>query len=132
MRKRFRNAFYASLSFLILAYSYPGFQFAEPKTILVATLVFAVIYLFVRPIFSILSLPLNFLTFGFFSLILNVGILYLIAYFVPGFDIVGYRFSGLSVFSIELTGTDLNAFFSAAAASVLLGFLSSTFFWIFS
>ena len=132
MKKRFRSAFYSSLSFLILAYIYPGFKFDEPSTILFAGAVFALVYLFIRPLFNLFSLPLNFLTFGIFGLLVNVALLYLISFFVPGFYIVGYQFSTATILGVNLPTFELNAFFSAVVAATLLGILSSLLFWIFS
>ena len=132
MKKRLRNALFASLAFLLLSYIYPGFSFESSQTIIFSTVVFAFFYLFIRPILRILSLPLNLITFGLFSLISNVAILFLISLVVPGFEIVAFQFEGLSIFGLSLPSVYLNIFFSALAASSVLSFISSVVFWVFS
>jgi putative membrane protein len=132
MKKRLRNALFASLAFLLLAYIYPGFAFDDSQTIILATAVFAFIYLFIRPVLKLLSLPLNLVTFGLFSFLVNLAILFLIAYLIPGFEIVAYEFEGFHLLGIQIPSLDLNVFLSALVASVALSFISSVVFWIFS
>ena len=132
MKKRLRNALFASLSFLILSYIYPGFSFESSETILYAAAVFAFFYLFVRPILKLLSLPFNLLTFGLFSLVVNVLIIFLISYFIPGFDIVSFSFEELSILGLSLPGMVVNTLFSVALASSALSLISSIVFWILS
>ena len=132
MKKRLRSALFASLSFLILSYIYPGFSFESSETIIYATAVFAFFYLFVRPILKLLSLPFNLLTFGLFSLVVNVIIIFLISYFIPGFDIISFSFEGLSIFGLSLPMIAISTLFSAILASTALSLISSIVFWIFS
>lgn len=132
MKKRLRSALFASLSFLILSYIYPGFSFESSETIIYATAVFAFFYLFVRPILKLLSLPFNLLTFGLFSLVVNVLIIFVISYFIPGFDIISFAFEELSIFGLSLPMMDISTLFSAILASTALSLISSIVFWIFS
>jgi len=132
MKKILRNALFAALSFLALAYVYPGFKFENPKAMVLAAVGFSFFYLFVRPILKIFSLPFNLLTFGIFSLFINVILIYLILTIVPGFKIVPFQFAGLEVAGFNLPAFYLNSFMSALAASIALSFLTSLFFWIFS
>ncbi len=132
MKKKLRNALFASLSFLILSYIYPGFSFDTSQTILFASGVFAFFYLFIRPILKLLSLPFNLLTFGLFSLVINVLIIFLISYLIPGFDIISFSFGGLGIFGFSLPATQISSLFSALIASSALSVISSIVFWIFS
>lgn len=58
-------------------------------TILVAV-VWSVISLVIRPVLSILTLPITILSFGIFSLILNALLFWLMAAIVPGFYVAGF------------------------------------------
>ena len=49
-----------------------------------------VVNAFVRPLAFILTLPLTVLTLGFFLLVLNAGMVALVAWIVPGFEISGF------------------------------------------
>ena len=132
MKKKLRSVLFAALSFLAIAYFYPGFKFDNPKVMVLAAVGFSVIYLFVRPILKIFSLPLNLITFGLFSLLINVILLYLLSSLVPGFKIVPFQFSGAEIAGFSLPAFYLNVFISAFVASVSLSFLNSVLFWIFS
>jgi len=62
-----------------------GFQAA-----LLAAVVLALVNAFIRPIVLIFTLPINFMTLGLFSLVVNALMLYIVAYTVDGFLIVGF------------------------------------------
>jgi uncharacterized membrane protein YvlD (DUF360 family) len=79
-----------------------------------------------------LSLPLNLITFGLFSMLVNVGILYLISVFVPGFEIVAFKFEGYEILGFSIPAIQLNTFFSTLVASVFLSLSTSVFLWVFS
>lgn len=132
MKKRFRTALLAILAFLLLTYFYPGFTFDSTNSIAVASATFAFVYLFVRPLIKILSLPLNFITFGLFSLLVNVAMLYLISMIVPGFEIVAFQFEGCEFLGVSVPAFHLNTFLSTLVASAVLSVSTSVFLWIFS
>ena len=58
-------------------------------TFLVAV-VWSVISMVIRPILSILTLPITLLSFGIFSLILNALLFWAMAALVPGFQVSGF------------------------------------------
>lgn len=127
-----RNALFAAISFLVLAYFYPGFSFATPNDRIVAALIFALFFLFLRPVIKLLSLPLNLITFGLFSVFINVILLYLITAVLGGFEIIAWRFNGAIVAGASLPAVELSSLLSAIVASVGQSFLSSLLFWIFA
>lgn len=72
--------------FLALAFFLPGFTVASGWTALGASLVLALVNIFVKPILHILSFPITLMTFGLFSFIINALMLSLTAAIVgPGF-----------------------------------------------
>lgn len=56
----------------------------------------------VDPIFSLVLLPINFLTFGLVSLILNAGLIFALINFLPDFYILPYNFPGADIDGIIL------------------------------
>lgn len=56
----------------------------------IAALVLAVVNAVVKPIVSLFSLPITFLTLGLFSLVINAGMLYLVAWIVDGVHTTGF------------------------------------------
>lgn len=59
-------------------------------TALVAAIVLAVVNATLRPIVHLLALPVTILTLGLFSLVINAGMLYVVAAVVPGLALVGF------------------------------------------
>jgi putative membrane protein len=68
----------------------PGITAADWTTILLVALVWSVITLVVRPVLSILMLPVTLITFGLFSFVLNALLFYAIAWVMPGFAVAGF------------------------------------------
>lgn len=130
MKKKLRSAVFIGVAFFLLATFYPGFSFKTPQAIALATGIYIVLYFFVRPILKIFSIPFNLFTFGLFSLLVNVIVLYLLALLVPNFQIIGFQFSGIAWLGIRAS-LEMTPFFSALTASIILSFLASFFFWLF-
>jgi putative membrane protein len=67
-----------------------GLNFASTSKLIVAAIVLGVVNAFVRPLAFILTLPLTVLTLGLFLLVLNAGMVGLVAWLVPGFQLAGF------------------------------------------
>ena len=67
-----------------------GLTFDSTVKLIVAAIVLGVVNAFVRPLAFILTLPLTVLTLGLFLLVLNAGMVALVAWIVPGFRITGF------------------------------------------
>ena len=78
-----------SIGLLVTAAVIPGIEVKSVFTALLAAAVMGVVNAFVRPVFLILTLPLNLLTLGLFTFVLNGLMLLLAAVFVPGFTVSG-------------------------------------------
>lgn len=66
------------------------------KTLLVAGLVLSLLMLIVRPLLSILFIPINLMTLGLFSWFVNVIVVYLLTVFVPEVTVRPWQFPGFS------------------------------------
>lgn len=88
---------------MLTVYIVPGVLIADNwTTILLAALVWSVITMIIRPILTILTLPITIVTFGLFSLVLNAFLFWAMAAIVPGFAVSGFwaAFIGSLVLSI--------------------------------
>ena len=64
--------------------------FTGPRQILCyAGIILGLINFFVKPILNLITLPLRIITFGLFSLLINMGIVWLIEIFFPQLNITG-------------------------------------------
>lgn len=130
MKSKFRAALLAIVVFISFSYIYPGFIFEDVSSQVYASLTFSFFYLFIRPFIKLLSLPLNLFTFGFFSLLANIALIYSIAVIIPGFDIVSFDFPSVETFGINFPPLHINVFFSALVASIILSFFTNTLTWL--
>lgn len=72
-----------------------GFQIrGGGQSLLIAALVFSVINLLVKPLLKILLFPVNLLTMGLFSWVINVLVLYLLNYLLPQVAVTAWHFDG--------------------------------------
>jgi len=103
------------VTLFILAWALPTVAYGDWITLIIAAVVLAFLQKIIRPILNILLLPVNIVTLGFFSLVINVGLLWLATYLVPGF----------SIEAMTLFGVQFNQFFSLLVVSFLISFLQS-------
>jgi putative membrane protein len=80
----------AALGLWVASEIFDGLAFATPAKLIVSALMLGVVNAFVRPLAFILTLPLTVLTLGLFLLVLNAGMVALVAWIVPGFEISGF------------------------------------------
>jgi putative membrane protein len=79
----------STLAILIAAYIVPGVSITLAGA-LIAAIVLGALNLFIRPILLILTLPINILTLGLFSLVINACLVLIASAIVPGFYVAGF------------------------------------------
>ena len=80
----------SSLAVLIAARLLPGVGVASFTTAVTIAIVLGVINTILRPILMILTLPINIMTLGLFTLVIMGGLVELAAAFVPGFHVENF------------------------------------------
>lgn len=91
----------STLTIIIAAYFIPGVKIASYWTAIVVALVMAIVNAIIKPIVMFFTLPLNVLTLGLFTFVVNGLMILLVAYFVPGFQVAGFWTA--VIFSISIT-----------------------------
>jgi putative membrane protein len=76
----------SAVAILIAAYLIPGVDITLVGAIVLAV-VLGIINVFFKPVINLLTLPLNIVTLGIFSLIVNALLIMLASMVVPGFDV---------------------------------------------
>ncbi len=76
-----------SASVFLAAYIIPGITVTGWTVALIAGLVLGFINLFIKPVLTILTIPINIITLGVFGIILNALLFWAVEYFVVGFDV---------------------------------------------
>ncbi|WP_026997894.1 phage holin family protein [Flectobacillus major] len=77
------------------------------STSLMVAIAMGFVNTFLKPILKIISLPITFLTLGLFLLVINVVLVYLVAYFVQGFTVHGFIPPLLFSFGLSIISTIL-------------------------
>ncbi len=75
---------------LVAAYWVPGIIVESFYTALVVALVLGLLNLVVKPLIVLLTLPLNIITLGLFTLVINAGLFWFVSTFVKGFYVDGF------------------------------------------
>jgi len=113
-----------ALSLLVVDLVFPkGVDIANFPAALIAAVAIGLVNALVRPVLSLLSLPLNFLSLGLFSLVVNGLCFWLASVIVPGFYVNGLLAFILGPVILSSVSTFLNNYF--AERQVLTGSSSS-------
>jgi putative membrane protein len=102
-----------ALSLLIVDLVVPGVNLANFPAALIAGFAIGLINSSVKPVLSTLSLPLNFVSLGAFSLIVNGFCFWLAALLVPGFAVRGVIAFILGPVILSFASTFINNYFAA-------------------
>jgi putative membrane protein len=91
----------AMVIFIVAYYVVPGAHVASFASALAVALVLGIINAFLKPVLIILTLPINILTLGLFTLVINALLIMLVSKIVPGFMVDGFLWA--FVFGIVLS-----------------------------
>lgn len=84
-----------AIAFVIVAYLLPQVDFTGGiLQLLVLALLFGLVNTFIKPLVSLLSLPVNLLTLGLFGIVVNAALLMLVAYAADRWFAVGVTIGG--------------------------------------
>jgi putative membrane protein len=109
----------------------PGLQLTGGfQTLLIGGGVFMLINIIVVPLLKVMFLPLNLLTFGFFTWVINVLALYFLTNIVSEIKLVPYLFAGANFGLVVVPMIDLNTLQVAIISSFLIGLISNLVKWL--
>lgn len=108
-----------------------GVSYTNYETLVLAAAVLGGVNLLVRPLAKLVALPLNVLTLGAFSWLINVLMLYLVTRLVPGFEVAPFFFEGFTYRGFTAPALDISLFWALFLASFLVALVTSLISWIF-
>ena len=122
MKNFFRNVIFNSFAIFFISQLLPGVKvYGGLPTYILGGLALTLLLLLLRPILNILALPLNLITMGFFSFIVNVVIFYLLTVLVVGISISAFTFPVYEYAVFIIPKIYVNTLF----AFILVSFLQS-------
>lgn len=95
------NWLVSGLAILATSYLLSGVHIEGFSTALIVAVVLGIVNAFLKPILVILTLPINILTLGLFTLVINAILVLLVSSLVPGFKVSGFLWALL--FSLVLS-----------------------------
>lgn len=90
-----------------LAYLLTGININNFWTALLVAVVLGLLNIFLRPILLFLSIPINILTLGLFTFVINALIVMITAYLITGFSITNFAWALLFSLIISLVNSAL-------------------------
>lgn len=94
---------------LLLPYVLKGVRVDGPVAAVVAAAVLGIVNAVIRPVLLLLTLPLNILTLGLFTFVINALMLLLVATVVPGFEVRGFWVALVASVLVSVASTVLSA-----------------------
>ena len=94
-----------ALALLLVAYLVPGIAVNSFYIALIVAVSLAIVNITIKPLLVILTLPINILTLGLFTFVINALCFWFVASFVDGFAVSGFlsAFIGSLLFSLVTT-----------------------------
>lgn len=75
---------------IVTSYILPGVTLSGFGTALLVALVLGLINVFIKPVLLLLTLPINILTLGLFTFVINALVILMASAIVPGFKVNGF------------------------------------------
>lgn len=101
-----------SAALLLLSHLMESVTIEDISTALIAALVLGLINTLVRPVLIIVTLPINFITLGLFTLVINGLMFSLAATLVPGFHVDGFIAALIGAVLYSITCWAINSILS--------------------
>jgi putative membrane protein len=100
-----------ALAIVITAYLLPGVRLSGFGAALVTALVLGLVNTFIKPVLLLLTLPLNILTLGLLTFVINALLIMLTSALVKGFSVAGFWWALLFSLVLSIVNYLLNVIF---------------------
>jgi putative membrane protein len=99
-------------SIAIAAYLLDGIHVSGVLSAFFAAAILGILNAFFRPIALILTLPINILSLGFFTFVINAAMLKMASALIPGFDVHGFWTAVFGSLIVSVVSFGINVFIS--------------------
>ena len=123
-------AFFITIALNITQYVIGSFVFDNPSALFLYITGITVLYLFMRPLLTIISLPDEGPGYLFMSFLLTLITNYALTVFIPSFELRATTVSELIIFGFVLPSKRLNIMWSLVFSSLLMAVLMTFFKWL--
>lgn len=131
MKSLLKNIVFYSLALFLSSQIVAGLKISGGfATYLLGGTALSLLFLIVKPILSIVTLPLTIITLGWFSLIINAVILYFLTILVATISISAFMFNGFSFAGFVIPSFYVNGLFSFVFAAIVVTFIVGVLRWL--
>ncbi len=99
-----------TIAILVTSYLLDGIHSTGFLSALFATAILGILNAFIRPILLILTFPINILSLGLFTFVINALLINLVAVLIPGFEVYGFWSAVFGSLLISLVSWLLTSF----------------------
>ena len=125
-----RLSLFIVISLNVTQYVIGTFEFTHPSSVLLYVAALTVLYLFMRPLLMLISLPNEGPGFLFMSFILVLITNYVLTLFIPFFDLIPTTISELNILGFVLPSKRLNVMWSLVFSSLLIAVIMAFLTWV--
>ena len=97
-----------ALAIIFVSWIVPGIEVSGFLPAMLVVVIIALINTFIKPFLQIITLPINILTLGLFSLVINALLLMLAGFLSPGFEVEGFLSALLGSIILSLFTLGIN------------------------
>lgn len=97
-----------ALALIITAYIVPGFHLENPQSAILAAIVLGVLNTFIKPLLLFLTFPINIMTLGLFTFVVNAIVLWMTDAIVGGLTIDNFLMTILGAIVLSVVSTALS------------------------
>lgn len=94
--------FITTLAIFALPYFVSGIEVSHILTAVIASACLVFLNMIVKPIVKILTLPINIMTLGLFSLVINAAFFWFVAYIIKGLTVANFTSAIIGAFVISV------------------------------
>jgi putative membrane protein len=115
----------------VLPFIVPGVNISGgAETLIIGGIALALMFLVLKPILNIISFPINLITLGFFSIITNAFILYLMTRFVDGIKITPFIYHPIHYAGYTIPQINFNIYFAFTFIALVISIIESVLSWL--
>lgn len=131
MKTLLRAFLFSLFGLWLTTYLVRGFRVSgNYQTLVIGAAALGIIYLFVKPILKLFFFPINLLSLGLLSWLINVAILYILTVLVPQISVTAWNFPGISYGGIVIPAYPLNQIATFVVAALTLSFIVNFLTWL--
>ena len=97
-----------ALAIIFVAWLVPGIDVENFQSAMLVTVIIALINIFIRPLIVFITLPINILTLGIFTLVINALLLMLAGYLAPRVEVEGFLSAFIGSVILAFLGLIIN------------------------